>query len=270
MRDRVEKHAHVLEDKGLLLLALGRGLGLEQALDVGVRRGDVQVAAEDIGQRLALLGRRLKAQQRAAVPLGEPGVAHGVEHILRQAQQAELVRHGRLRLAQPPRALLLAQAEEPDELRDAARLLEKVEVVALEVFHQRDEARLLEIQLHDDARHLTESRHARGAQAALPGHELIPALPRPHGQRAEHTVLGDAARELLELRRGKILPRLDRARRDRVHRQIHDAAAGRAAAMVGKLHSTPSISCVLQHKNNPHIAQNAAKSGARRKKEGGL
>lgn len=117
------------------------------------------------------------------MPLGEPGVAHGVEHILRQTQQAELVRHGRLRLAQPPRALLLTEPEEPDELRDAARFLKEIEVVALEVFHQRDEARLLQIELHDDARHLIEPCHARGAQAALAGHELISVRTRAHGQR---------------------------------------------------------------------------------------
>jgi len=77
VRDRVEKHAHVLEDESLLLLALGRGLGLEQALDVGIRRGDVQVAAEDVGQRLALLLRRLEAQQRAAGPRRAPRAAPG-------------------------------------------------------------------------------------------------------------------------------------------------------------------------------------------------
>ena len=152
------------------------------------------------------------------MPLGKAALAQRFQHVLGQLQEPQLVRHGRLRFAQAARGLLLAHAEHADQLPDAVGLLEKVEVAALQVFHQRDQARVLHVHVQQHAGHLAQARQPRRAQPPLARHELIAPRAPPHRQRVQDAVAADALGKLGE--RGVVK---DRARLDRVGCDLVDS-----------------------------------------------
>ena len=124
---------------------------------------------------------------------------HHIHDLLRQVEQAQGVCDGRTGLAHPFCHLLLGHAVALHQLLIAGRLLDGVEVLALQVFDQRDLHRLLLIHLPDDDRDLLQARHAAGAPTALACHQLIAAARQgAHQQRLQHAVLPDGIRQLVE------------------------------------------------------------------------
>ena len=246
---RVEEQPHVLHQKHAALPLLRRLIGGRgaQSVHIGLCRGDVHALVDHEIQRPPLRVRVRQAQQGAGVALAEPLRPQPVQHVPRQAQQPQLVRHGALALAEAARRLLLAEPEQADELPDALRLLHKVEIAALDVLDQRDDAAALHIHVHDDAGHLAQPRHPRRAQPPLPRDQLeaVPLL--AHGQRLQDAVLGDGIPQLLQTLPGKMLPRLQRPRHDLLHRDIahplHDPPLRRAVHTLRLL--CPSFPLIL-------------------------
>ena len=88
------------------------------------------------GQRL-LEGAVGRAQQDLGVTGRHLPVGHEPLHLGRELEQPQQIGHGRPALADPVGHLLLGQFEVLDQLLVGGRLLEGVEVVAVEVLDQR-------------------------------------------------------------------------------------------------------------------------------------
>jgi len=84
--------------------------------------------------------------------------------------------------------LLLRQVKFIDEALKGVRLLDRVEIFALEVFHQRHLQRHLLRDISDDDRNTEQARALRCAPAAFAGDQLEAA-----GNPADHERLNDAA-----------------------------------------------------------------------------
>lgn len=117
-------------------------------------------------------------------------------HGVRQPQQPQLVGHRRLGAAQTTGGLLLAEPVAGNEPGQGLRLLPAVQIPALEVLHQRQQRRVLLPYLRHQTRHLPQSRHGGGPQAALSGHQLIACPLTAHRQGLEDAVAADAFRQL--------------------------------------------------------------------------
>ena len=139
-------------------------------------------------------------------------------HRLRQLEQAERVGDMRPALADHLAELALAVAVLVDELLVADRLLERVEVRALDVLDDREFERLLVADVMDDDRHLVQAGPLRRAPAPLAGDDLVAlaAARRPGGR-------GSAGRRPARGSRR-------RDRRDRRRRRPSADCAGSAGA----------------------------------------
>ena len=84
------------------------------------------------------------------------------------------------------------------EARDPGGLLDKIQIPALEIFDQRQQAGFLVVHGQQDARHLAESGKPRRAQAAFSRDQLHPVRRAADGERLEDAELRDAGRQLLE------------------------------------------------------------------------
>ena len=115
------------------------------------------------------------------------------------------------------RNLVLRQAEAADEALIGARFFHRVEVFALEVFDQRNLARLGVAVLAHDGRDFRESRELCRAQTALARDELIASLgirQPPHEHGLEHAIRLDRGFEVFERRLVEIRARLVAVRAD--------------------------------------------------------
>ena len=97
--------------------------------------------------------------------------------------------------------MLLSQAMIP------LTLLERSQILTLEIFHQRDLERLLLIDFHYDSRHFGETGLHRRPIPTLPGDDSIGATMgclftvgiRSHQYRLQHTFLLDRTHQLAEI-----------------------------------------------------------------------
>ena len=94
--------------------------------------------------------------------------------------------------------LLLGQPELVDQLAVRERLLDRVEVRALDVLDERDLELVAVRELADERGDVVEARQAGGPHAALAGDELVAVERLGDEHRLEHAVLADARGELLE------------------------------------------------------------------------
>ena len=153
--------------------------------------------------------------------------AHGEERDEAHACAAE---HHEVR---PAAAHLLVEREDREHHGDRAaedRLVERREVLALEVLDDGDLERRVVVDLLDHGRDRLESRHLRGAPSALAGDELVAAaLDGTDEDRLQDAVLLDARRELGERRLVEGQARLVRIRLDAPDRHLADAGRARRA-----------------------------------------
>ena len=96
----------------------------------------------------------------------------------RQAQQTQLVGNSRLLLAYARSHSLLRQMELLHQLFIAFGLLQKVQVLTLQVFNQRNFRNLLVSIIADNNRYLRQLRHTGSTQTALAGNQQITAVLR--------------------------------------------------------------------------------------------
>ena len=144
-----------------------------------------------------------------------------------EVEQAERVGDGRARLADPLGDPLLGQAELVDELAIGERLVDRIEVRALDVLDERDLELIAVGELADERGDPLEAGEARRADAALAGDQLVAVEGLRDEDRLEDAVLADARGELLEARVVHVATRLVRVGRDPRERDVDDGRGAR-------------------------------------------
>ena len=164
---------------------------------------------DDIIGDVDAVGLIVQAQQRPGMPLGQIVAADQLHILLRQPQQPQLVRNGRLGLPYLARGLLLCQTELLDEPLEAIRLLKEIQIAPLQILNEGDHRRVLPVRVDEQAGYIGQSGDARRPQPPLPCDQFIATVPcPPHGQRIEHAVLTDTLCERGDRLRVEISPRL--------------------------------------------------------------
>ncbi len=115
-----------------------------------------------------------RAEQRLGVAGGELAVGDSFWIAGRQLEQAQGVRDRGPALADPGGHLLVGELELLDELLVGRRLLERVEVGAVEVLDHRLLERRGVVEHSDERRDCGEAGPAGGPPPALAGDELVP------------------------------------------------------------------------------------------------
>ena len=156
--------------------------GVQQPVDVPLGLGYAHILPDDFPERPqgAFLVR--EPQQRPTVPLGKPGGAQCLQHRRTVAQQAQLVGHRALAFSQQPGGLLLAHPEMLHEIADALGLLDEIQILPLQIFHQRRHARFQIVHPHENAGDIRDPRQLRRPKPPLSGDQLIAALLTADGQ----------------------------------------------------------------------------------------
>ena len=151
--------------------------------------------------------------------LGDLPLLHRVLEDLRGLKRAQRVRDGGTRLAEPLRELLLGEVIRFHEELVGAGGLDRVEVRALEILHERELETVTHVVPNDggDGR---LARDARRQHATVTGHELVGVtLPRNHYW-LQHTVPGYRCRELGDAVGVEIGARLLRIGADPLERDV--------------------------------------------------
>jgi hypothetical protein len=185
-----------------------------------------------LGERLArqLLHRRavLGPEERTAVPLAEAALFDQVEHLGRELEQAERVGDGRAVLADALGDRVLGVPVLVAEALERACGLDRVQVLALQVLHQRRLERALRGELAHEDRDVLQPGPLRGSPAPLARDDLEAAGGALADQdRLEHSVLADRLRQLLQLGVVEACARLGAVREDLLDRRVERVARHR-------------------------------------------
>ena len=172
--------------------------------------------------------------------LGGAPVPQALQHRRGQLQQAQLVGHSGLALANAPGGLLLGEVVGGDELVQGQGLLPEVQVPALEVLYQGQQGGPLAVDLEGEAGDLGEPGQLGRPQAALPSHQLPAALPTAHGEGLEQAQGADGGGQLLQLVLGKDPPGLIRVGSDGVHGEKQHPVAVQHPLFAQQLHNKTS------------------------------
>ena len=177
----------------------------------GLRLPDGEAFFHHLFGRLQLQGCRLHAQQRPGVAGGElPFFQHICDGLL-QRQQPQGVGHGGAALAHGLAHGLLGQAEVLHQGLEAPGLLHGVQVLPLQVFHQRQLLGLPVVGLDDAHGHFLQSSQPGSPPAPLAGDDLIVAgIQLPHGDGLQKSVLSDGIGQFLQCWLVKACPGLSR------------------------------------------------------------
>ena len=130
MADRIHEDTDIFYNDPLLILRLVLFFR-ENALDELVGLLHIQMLGQNRVQHLAAQFDVVHPEQRACMALSKAVFADLFALLLRQAEQAQLVRQGGLALPQPERRLFLRHAPFFDQAPDALGLFEDLQVLAL-------------------------------------------------------------------------------------------------------------------------------------------
>ncbi len=160
----------------------------------------------------------------------------------RQAEQAEGVADVRAGAADPLRELFVGGAEVVEQLLVGGRLLQRVELRAVQVLDERVAEHVVVGRLADDGRDVLEAGPLRRPHPALAHDELVAAgAELPHHDRLQQADLGDGGGQFLERLFVEGQARLARVGRDRVDRHFLEiGAVDRAESGVAVARGTPS------------------------------
>ena len=120
------------------------------------------------------------------------------QHFLSVAQQPQLVGHGALTFPQESGCLLLTQAAPLHQPGNTFRLLHKIQVLPLQIFHQGRQGRLPIVHPHNNAGNLRQTSQLSCPKPPLSGDKLIPLLHSAHRQRLEYPMLGNGLGQFLQ------------------------------------------------------------------------
>ena len=176
-------------------------------------------------------------------------------YALRQVQQAQGIGHHRPGFPQPRRYLLLGHAAVLHQAAVALGLLQRGQVLPLQVLYQRQLPHLGVIRLYYDRRDLAQSGHPAGPPAPLPRDDLIhPAGQRAHHHRLQNTMLPDGIRQLRQRVRLKGLSRLVLIGLNIGDAQRHQAAALRRLVIQEQGIQALPQSAFLCHRFLPYLS----------------
>src|SRR5262245_35061489 len=195
----------------------GRGrLGGVVVLPYGLLdRPDREILLGGLASQLLLEGAVGGAEQGSRVAHLELLVAHHLLDRRWECEEAEGVAHRGPAAAGPGRDLLVGEAEVLDELLVGAGLLERVQLLALEVLDQRLlEGRAVVGLAHERGNGL-EPDPAGGPPAALPRDHLVAVAHGPDQHRLEHTHLADRVGQRAEALLVELVSRLESIGLDR-------------------------------------------------------
>ncbi len=162
------------------------------------------------------------AEQRAGVAHRQRLVAHQALDRRRELEQAQGVGDRGAAAADPDRDLFVGEAEVLDELLVGRRLLEHVEVRAVDVLDQRVLERRRVVGVADQRGDVLQPDPPRRPPAALAGDQLVAVVGLAHEHRLEDPDLADRLRQRSELLLVEVLPRLVRVRPDRRDRELFE------------------------------------------------
>ena len=149
-------------------------------------------------------------------------------HVLGQGEQPLVVRDRRAVLADGLRNLLLRPFQLVGQPAVGARFLDRVEVLALDVFDQRQLQPLFIGNVAHDHRDLQQPGAQRGAPAPFAGHDLVLALlAAAHHDRLEDPGLLDRCGQRVEPLFIHVAPRLLAIRLDQVEIDLERAVPPR-------------------------------------------
>ena len=218
-----------------------------------------------------------RGQQRAGVALADAPALQRREHLGGQFQQPQPVCHLRPRAADAVRRLLLGHPEVVDQPPVGARLLDRAQVLALDVLDQRQLQLVAVGRLAHGDRHARQARGGRGAQPPLAGDQPVAhgaglaARQLRHQQRLDHSVLAHRLRQLLERRVVHLRARLVRIRLDLHDRDLADGppgelAGGRAARdqRAEAASEASRLSSISRHREPPLRGVRVVRSARRR------
>ena len=129
-------------------------------------------------------------------------------HRARQAQQAQGVGHRRAVLADPLGHLVLGEVEAAHQVAVGLGLLDRVEILALDVLDQRHFQGPVLGDVLDDHRDVLEPGPLGGPPAPLAGDDLIMVAGIAHHQRLDHPLLADRGDQFRHLGVVEALARL--------------------------------------------------------------
>ena len=92
---------------------------------------------------------------------------------LSQVEQTQLVAHRGARTSDRVRHLLVGQVEFLDQAVESCRLLERIQIFALDILDQRNRRRGFGIQFTNHRRHLLQTRQLRRTPATFTGDQLV-------------------------------------------------------------------------------------------------
>ena len=205
----------------------GADIGVEQGLAwrggcAGATRSEALDLPDGEAAASGTLGEQLPdlrvndSQQSAAVSGSDASIFNQVLDRLFKLQEADGVRNGGSVFAGAVGNILLSELEIGHQAFKCPRLLEGIEILALNIFNQGDLERLRLRDLADDCGNARQTRALRRSPAALAGNELIAGPVRAQDERLDYAARADRARQLLERLFTKSRPWLIRAWVDQV------------------------------------------------------
>ena len=130
-----------------------------------------------------------QAEQRPGVPLGDLVGANRVQDLVGKLEEADQVGDGRAVEPEPAGQLFLGATVARQVLAKGSRLVDRIQVFALQVFDHRQLEDALIVEHEDPCGHLVKLGFDARTQPALAGDELISIPDGPHQDRLEHAVL---------------------------------------------------------------------------------
>ena len=147
--------------------------------------------ARGLAAELELVLGAIEGEQGAGVARVEPPLGDQLAQLARQAQQAQRVRDRRALATHAPRDLLLRQVELVLQALEGLRLLERRQLLALDVLDEGQLQQLLVGHVAQRDRHAREPGRLRGAPAPLAGDDLVALAAAPHQDRLHDAALAD-------------------------------------------------------------------------------
>jgi len=169
--------------------------------------------------RDGLLAVRGEAEQGACMAHFELTGLDAFLHALVELLQAQQIADAGARTPDGLGNLLVGEAEVVDQAGNGTRLFERVQVLTLDVFNERDGGGGLVREVAHDPRHGLEAGDLGGAPAALAGDQFITLIHRAHHHGLDHALGAEGVGEFLQGVGIEMAPGLVAAAADAVDRQ---------------------------------------------------
>ncbi len=188
-----------------------------------------------------------------------PLVQHRL-HFGRELQQSEQIRNRRPIAADQPRDLAVRQLELRRESLVARGLVDRREVVTLQILDERERQQRLVVDVFHDGRNLRPAEPRRCAPAPLARDQLEPAVPRPHQDGLQQSRRLDRRDQLVERPFVHSRTRLKRIGPHARHRQLAERA--RRLGLLARRRAEQRLEPAAKPPGLAHVATSGSGAGA--------